>query len=246
MRFTKILMLVAFAASTTLASAQFANTSKSSSSRSSNGTGFTLNKDLPSYNRLSFGYSGVNFNVSYNGKADDEESHTLKGLTISYVRGIKLTSSQPLFLEVGGELNFGTYKESEDEDYDDFEYTRRENRLALSVPVSLTYKLGFSNGIYIAPYAGIHMDLGLIHKAKDTYSDEDESETDTWNFYSSKDMGKGETLKRFQMGYQVGANIGYKQFNFGVGYKGEFTPIYSHQKYKITTGGPVVTIGYNF
>lgn len=234
MRITKFLMLAVFAATTTLASAQFANTSNSSSGRRSGGTGVSLSNDCSNYNRFSFGYMGTNFHDS----EDSDYDYTLKGFTMSYVRGINLTNKLPLFLEVGGELNYGTWHDSDDED----EF--RDNKLSLAVPVNLTYKLGFNNGMYIAPYAGIHLDLGLVFNAKEKEYDDyyDETETYTYSYYSEKDMG----FNRFQVGYQIGANIGYKAFHFGVGYRGDFTPIYKEHNYKITTGGPVITMGYNF
>lgn len=69
------------------------------------------------------------------------------------------------------------------------------------------------------------------------------------SYYSEDDMDDMDmdgSFNRFQMGYQVGVNLGYKSLNFGIGYKASFLPIYSEDEVKIQTGGIVATIGYNF
>lgn len=129
-------------------------------------------------------------------------------------------------------------------DYDDLgsvdAYTRT-NMLTISVPVSISYKLSFNNGVYLAPYAGVHFNLHMLANSKTTV--DGKSSGKTLSMFDKKDMGsKDATWNRFQMGYQVGANIGYNAFNFGVGYSGEFSEISK----KVSTGGVVVNLGYNF
>lgn len=243
MKTSKFMALAAFAAFASTASAQFVNTNNTSSGIRGGGAGISLENDCNSYSRFSVGYMGVNFKQS-----DDDSSYTnddsnMKGLTVGYTRGISLSSSTPLFFEIGGQVNYATKSESESES--GLSISGRRNFLALSVPVNFTYKVSMSNGLYIAPYAGIHFDLGLLFNEKMTVKYKSEKESVTASYYDSDDMD-GDTFNRFQMGYQVGANLGYKKFNIGVGYKASFLPIYSEDDFKIQTGGPVVTVGYNF
>lgn len=203
-----------------------------------------IEKNCDSYSRVSFGFQGTNFTSIYDGNRVSFKDGNLKGFTAGYTKAINLTKAQPLFLEVGGNVNFGTWGKSESEE--DYSYSLRQNYLGLSIPINLTYKLSFSNGIYVAPYAGIHFDLGLLYNMKETEKYDGKSESTTASMYSSDDMGKDGTYNRFQMGYQAGVNLGYKFFNFGIGYKGSILPIYSQDKYKIQNGGLVVTVGYNF
>lgn len=240
MKTSKLIALAAFAAISMSASAQFANTSnRSTGTRSGSGAGISIENDCNSYSRVSLGYMGVNFTEKEDGSSYSDDDMALKGFTFGYTRGLSVSSTLPVFVEVGAQMNYATKNESESG------VTDRTNLLALSVPVSLTYKLGFSNGMYIAPYAGIHFDLGLLCNEKMKAKSGGQSYSESINFYSSDDMGD-ETFKRFQMGYQVGGNLGYKQINFGIGYKGSFLPIYKEGDYKILTGGVVVTLGYNF
>lgn len=242
MKTSKFLALAAFAAFASTASAQFVNTNNTSSGIRGGGAGISLENDCNSYSRFSVGYMGVNFKQNEDGFSYSDDDSNLKGLTVGYTRGISLSSSTPLFFELGGQLNYATKSDSYSE-YGESE-SLRLNFLALSVPVSLSYKLKFSNGLYIAPYAGIHFDLGLLLNAKYSAKSGSEKLSYTASYYNDDDVD--DTYNRFQMGYQVGANLGYKKINIGVGYKASFLPIYSEDDFKIQTGGPVITLGYNF
>lgn len=221
------------------------------------------------YNRLSFGLSTNKWKVSDKELFDFEdfggkESLTLKGLDLNYLHGISLTQRIPLFLEVGGRLTFDTYKHEETErekGYYKEVYKDRLNLLALSVPVNVTYKYAFSNGMYIAPFAGIHFRLNLLANDKwdyeqnfeGSYADryDDESESGTVSFFKADDEDDEayfdedeDTFKRFQFGGQIGVNLGYKAFNLGFAYYFD-TPLYNND-FKIKNGGISLTVGYNF
>lgn len=252
MKLSKIFALAALAAFAATANAQFANTSKSSSRGSSSGI---IVKDCNSYSRLELGYLGTNFRTKYSDNYfdylfedyDEDDCDNLfddlKGFTVGYTRGISLSPKIPIFLEVGPQVNFGTYKETEADDELE-KLTHRYNLLTLAVPVTFTGKLSFNNGCYIAPYLGIHFDVNLLYNVKDKYSysyrGDSGSETDTENLFEE------DSYKRFQMGFQSGVNFGYKKINLGIGYRGNFMPIYKEGGIKIKTGGLVVALGYNF
>lgn len=246
MKLSKFFTLAALAAFAATANAQFANTSKSFSR--SSGSGIIV-RDCDSYSRLEVGYLGTNFNLKTawgdfkTDCGDLYDFYDLKGFTLGYARGISLSKEIPVFLEVGSQINYGTHNESEEEN----EYVSikvRTNLLTLAVPVTFVGKLSFSNGIYLAPYLGIHFDVNLLFNDKTKYSysyrGDSGSETDTDSYFEE------DGYKRFQMGFQSGLNVGYKKFNLGVGYRGNFMPIYKEEGHKMKTGGPVVTLGYNF
>lgn len=242
MKVTKFLVLAAFAAFAASASAQFARTSNSSSGLRGGG-GSLLENDCSDYNRVSFGFMNENFREIEDGVSYTDDDMQLKGFTAGITHGFSLSKAYPVFVELGGRLNFATRAESESED--GVKWTDRLSHLALSVPVNLTYKLGFSNGFYVAPYAGIHFDLGLLFNEKESISGGGESLSNSMSLYSSDDMDD-EPFKRFTMGYQVGGNIGYKNFNLGIGYKASFLPLYSEDDYKVQSNNFQVTLGYNF
>lgn len=185
------------------------------------------------YNRLYFGFA----NYSPNGELSREsEINNFNGFKFGYLHGISLTKKLPLFLEVGGELQYGTQSESDDDE----KWTY--NLLSLNIPLNLSYKYSFSNGLYIAPYAGIGFRCFMLGNAK--YTDLDTDRSVSYNCFSSDDMD-GDTFKRFQVGGNFGVNVGYKAFNFNLGYS-IYSPVYNDYGYKFKVNTFTVGIGFNF
>lgn len=154
------------------------------------------------------------------------------------------------------------YYYGDDGDYDDeknFKY--RSTMIALTIPVAVSYKLSFNNGLYVAPYVGVQFKLNLIGQYKTKYTGNDKETKKYWedhgktNWFSddSSDkggMGKDGAWNRFQMGWRIGANFGYKKFNFNIGYAGDISPLYKYDKNKetekIKTGSVLIGVGCNF
>ena len=121
---------------------------------------------------------------------------SFSGVRLGWMDGIRLSSSSPVFLEVGvnGQYNAGS------EGYYDYTF------LKFSVPVSASYKYNFTNDFAIMPHAGLHFDGNVLGKA------ELKSGKGKEDFL---DEGDG---NRFQMGWQLGAGIVYKKLYVGVEY----------------------------
>ncbi len=227
--------------------------------------------EIANYNRFSLGLSTNKFKTSddnlFKFKIDGkrEESMTLKGLDINYMRGISLTQKFPLYLEVGGRLTYETLKSTNKDGGNNWseKETERFNLLSLSVPVNVTYKYTFSNGFYLAPFVGIHFRLNLMANDKweyeETYYGETEKEDGKMSFFKADEEDEDayfdedmDVCKRFQFGGQVGLNFGYKALNIGLGYYFD-TPFYKYDSdtnssndFKIKSGGVALTVGVNF
>lgn len=105
-----------------------------------------------------------------------------------------------------------------------------EKNIALFVPFNVTYRYTFNNGFYIAPLVGL--DLG--------------GKTD-WLLLYTEDYDDDYKAKHFLFDYKVGANIGYKRFNFGVGYRGDIVPaLTSEDDGSVKTGTFYIGLGINF
>lgn len=230
MKAVKFLMIAVLLIVGNAAYAQFANPT-SGMNKSGGGSGVIV-KDCKNYNRFNFSYSSLKFS----GKNIDEELETnYPGFRVGWLGGYSLSSSTPLFIESGLDFLFNT-KNIEDDYYDD-EF--KIQMLSLAIPIHLAYKLSFTNGAYISPYAGLHFKVNVL--ANEKYDDE------TYSYFDEDDMDmNGETFKRFQMGWRIGANVGYKAFNFNVGYMSDFMPLFSYKKAKLNTAGFVVGLGVNF
>lgn len=180
--------------------AQFTN----GGSKSSVGDNSDYNKVYTSFNVGSFSEST---NLKYEGmKASDDESVGLLGFNVGYAHGFNLKKSLPLFLELGGELNFNSGSE------DDVTYTF----MNIAVPVNFVYRFGISDNFAIAPYAGLNFKINVLGKEKE---EGDESES----FFNKDDMGDDWTANRFQLGMNVGVNfIVSNKFSFGYRFQPDF------------------------
>ena len=222
MKTLKALLVLAFVGLAGTASAQFAN---SGSSASGSSIWTTVNTD--GYNRVYVGYSGVKGKIDIDG-ADDMK---FPGFSVGYLRGIGLTQKVPLYLEVGGEIDFNRYSESEGgEDY-------KQTILGLKIPVSLVYRLNINENFSISPLFGFDFRLNLMGKGKYEY----DGESEDWNLFDDDEMD-GEAYKRFQAGWHIGVGFDYKALHFGVDYGTSFNEI--TEKVKLATTS--VTVGYNF
>ena len=222
MKTLKALLVLAFVGLAGTASAQFAN---SGSSASGSSIWTTVNTD--GYNRVYVGYSGVKGKIDIDG-ADDMK---FPGFSVGYLRGVGLTQKVPLYLEVGGEIDFNRYSESEEGlDY-------KETLLGLKIPVSLVYRLNINENFSISPLFGFDFRLNLMGKGKYEY----DGESEDWNLFDDDEMD-GEAYKRFQAGWHIGVGFDYKALHFGVDYGTSFNEI--TEKVKLATTS--VTVGYNF
>lgn len=224
-----------------------------------------------SYNRASIGLSLLQLKDTYYLDSDktvycfEDGKIWMKGIDINYLHGFKILSKLPLYVEAGGRITMDSYKDT----YIDTEWQslgttvyETKNRLiilALSVPVNITYKYTFNNGLYIAPFAGIHMRLNLLGKIKSNErSSFGKEEDESYNIFKSGDDGYWEDgdeddhAHRFQFGGQVGVNVGYKAWNLGIAYYLD-TPLeeykdvlYNKYDWKYKQGSLAITVGYNF
>lgn len=194
-----------------------------------------VNNDKKGYNRISFGYSSQKLICETTGNPwmfdfDNKKNMKMKGAEASYLRGISVSKKIPLFVEIGGQMQFNIYKETESYTYEGqrYEDVCKFTNLSLSIPINITYKHTFANGFYIAPYFGANVRANLTGKID--YDGSDSS--DYYNIFKADDddehayfYSDENPCKRFQYGCQFGVNFGYKALNIGIGYHVE-SPLY--------------------
>lgn len=179
------------------------------------------------YTRIDLGYNSVNFN--------DDVDVTMSGVSLEWVKGISISSSMPLYIETGiGALY--SWKSKDDVDY---------RFASLQVPVNLVYKYELSDGIKIAPYAGLNLRGNLLA--------ESEYDGDKLNWFDDFDE-EGYEAKRFGFGWQIGVGVDIKKFYVGISYGSDFTKLidideeYRGDRYKgeSSIGTFTAKIGFNF
>lgn len=259
MKTFKFIALSAMAVCALSANAQFANTGKSKGGSSKAGS--VLVNDCESYNRFYIGYSalkprmGSNYSdVTKYVDSYNDDLKALGGFKLGYLKGVSLSENLPLFLEVGAEFALNTSSNyvvtgngivcDSHSAYDDF----RSTSVAIDVPFSLAYKLGFANGLYVEPYAGIRARINVIGKTLYTGTNSDEL---NWYDDGTTQMGKDNAFRRFQFGGQFGVNLGYKAINLNIGYD-MYSPIWKSDEsgtdsyFKFNTRNFNIGLGYNF
>lgn len=193
-----------------------------------------LVKDCEGYNRVSFSYASLSMTSKISSFSTTE---TMPGFKFGWLKGISVSQELPFFVEAGLDFSYNTKSEKVQG------IKMSSSTAAIAIPVNATYKLAFKNGLYLAPYFGLHFKVNVLGKEKMSYGGE--SASSSW---FSKDDMDDETYNRFQMGWQSGLNLGYKMINLNIGYMGDFMPLYKEKEsdMKIKTGGFVVGVGFNF
>ena len=232
----------------TTASAQFSNTGGSGSKSKS---GSVLSMDTESYNRIYVGYSP--FNAKYKG---DNNAKDLKmnGFTAGYLHGFSLSEKLPLFLEVGGNIQYFMGKQDGEIVHNDLYVEKTKSKyslLSLNIPVNLAYKLSFAaNTLGVTPFVGLNFRANLMGKQKieATYSSQS---MDCSLFDDSTETAMGDAAwKRFQVGFNAGVNLNYKAFSLGVYYTADFMPIskakVENKEEKLNVGITTISLGFSF
>ncbi len=185
----KTLLLAAAMMVCASASAQFTNASSKKSSSSTEVTS--------GWNNLYVQYNSHKFNDNDNALF---HKGSMDGFTIGYNRGIGLSSSMPLYLEVGGGLQYST---GSNNDVD-------VHLLSVVAPVSVLYHFSFPNStIGIEPLAGLNFRYNGWGEIKD-----DEDKGDPF----SDDDTDDNPANRFQVGLHLGVNAVFKKFVLGLKY----------------------------
>lgn len=239
MKTLKALLVLAFVGLAGTASAQFAN---SGSSASGSSIWTTVNTD--GYNRVYVSYLPSTLKVDGldgDDLGDLDDIRKLKGsFEIGYLRGIGLTQKVPLYLEVGGALQYRHSKA----DIEGLDF--KVNMFSLNIPVSLAYRININDDFAIAPNFGFDFRINMTGKLKAEY---DGKELIDMNLFKDEtiedeDLGsyKTEAWKRFQAGWHIGVGFDYKALHFGVNYGTDFNEITEDCKIATTS----VRFGYNF
>ena len=166
-------------------------------------------------------------------KHGDSESFNAFSLGLS--KAFNLTTSVPVFLEVGGGVQYSFA--SDFMDYDDVTFSM----LSVKVPLSLIYKFDIPNSsVSLMPNAGLDFRFNILAKLSGDYDDED---LDV-DLFDKDDMGSSDnTWNRFQIGWHIGlkAKLG-QSFLLGASYGSDFSEIAEKVHIKTTT----VSLGFTF
>lgn len=163
------------------------------------------------YNRLSVSYTSLS-NIGEDG---------MSGISAAWTKGIAISKTTPLFIETGLGLNYAW--KSEDE--------YKTNWLTATVPVNLVYKYEITDGIKLAPFAGLYLRGNLVGNISSDYFDEDISFFDDYE------------ASRFSFGWNIGVGVDINKFYLGISYGSDLNEFVEDAD-KIGTFS--ATVGFNF
>lgn len=176
-----ILAVVAFVGMTASAQLISSNTITRQETSSSN-----------NYSRYAVGYNSVSF-------SDDYTDESLTGFSLEWNKGVSVSTTLPLFVETGIGASY-SWTSKDEVDY----------RFAtIQVPLNLVYKYELTDGVMIAPYAGLYFRGNLFG--------EFESDGETVNWFDDLEDG-GWEANRFSYGFQIGVGIEFNKLYLGISY----------------------------
>ncbi len=248
--------IVAFAAISTCANAQFVNSGKTSKSSSTSSeikeNGWTelyLQIDPVSVSNF-FSTSGTGYSVGFN-------------------KAVSVMKDQPVYLLIGAGLQYSNFSfEIELGDY-----VKQETSISfidINVPVSVMYDYSINEKFSVSPYLGLKIRAGISGTFKEEYEFKknapsylnkiyqnvsyniyDKGGKDDKDYmyndymYGNDDMDgddMDDTYNRFLIGWQIGANINYDKYFLGVSYGTYFNKVCTGSNWKQTS----ITLGMKF
>lgn len=231
----RTLLAVCFLCVAATVSAQFTNNSASSGSAVA---------DTEGWNGLRVSYNNFGFDGDFG-----KEFDAINGIEVGYVQAFSILNDMPIFLETGASLSyvFGDLFSESGEYYEGYHYNeysskRTLNMFSVIVPVNVGYKFAISEELSMFPYLGVTLKGNIKGTSEYEYEDSyGDSESSDVNVFDDDDMDD-EAWDRFQLGWQIGTTLNYKNMNIGLSYGADLMELGKD----IETNSLKVTIGCNF
>jgi len=153
------------------------------------------------------------------------EDVDFQGVMVSFIRTMSISQDMPLFVETGIGLSW-----IGDEISEDFSL----NFFSVNVPLNLGYQIQISDAASISPYIGI----GLRGNVFGNYKEDGKS----YDAFDKDEVGKEAQLKRFNIGWRVGASVRINNAYIGACYSSDFNDIIKSVKASV----PELTVGFYF
>lgn len=189
-------------------------------------------------------WSGIR--ASYNSfkfDADGGDFDAVMGLDLGYVKSFAVSTTMPLFVEVGANALYVT-----GDLYDEKGYSESVNMLSVAIPVNFGYKYVINDKLSVFPYVGAYLRGNITGeiKSEGTDFDYDYETGDMKEVKYSNEMDMFDSKEgdgsRIQVGMQIGATLNIDKYNVGISYGFDFNEILEKTK----TNKLALTLGYNF
>lgn len=211
---------------------------------------------LGGYNRASISLNIVpyDYNNAFNGGDKENPTFVARGAGLNYIHGFGLSKKLPMFLEVGGNINYNTHTWSEKQS-SNINLTQFSN-LNIRIPLNFAWKFQLDYISSITPYAGINFKFNCMTQYREGFKLRGKAEWLHWVslLKKSEKLDDANVWNVFQVGWQVGANYNLSRFYIGLEVGYDFLPVYDHtvriydikEVYKINTILTKLHFGYSF
>lgn len=215
------------------------------------------------YNRVGISYNNDHYGYSknfYGNNKEEDPSFSANGVGLNYIHGFRLKRSLPMYIEVGGNINFGFRSASETLVENGLKILAKDQfqNINLTVPVNFAWKFDLGKDFYITPYYGVSFKVNFVTRERIGYITNGKTIWSDWINILKEDeangIEKGYTWRTFQMGTHLGATFGWKHVSLGLQYGGDFIAPYSvvvkymglSERFAVNCTSFKLTLGYDF
>lgn len=235
----KFLLTACLLATSVIASAQFATSNNSKSSKSI--------KPNNSYNSIRLSYSS---DISLKSNSSNLEGllydlfFDFKGLSLEYTKSANISNQLPIFLEIGIGADWINYTTSDKWDDEDGKYKEKYavNIWKAYVPINVGYKIALDNHLSIMPYVGVRTHFCIAGNDIYTYNYDYYEENSWYKDEEGKDVDKlfdnNDLFARLLFSWQIGVNAAINEkLHIGIN---------SEQPLGNGFNATTISVGYNF
>lgn len=213
----------------------------------------TLAVSAQGYNSLSVSYTPSTLGGGEVEEFMGEDKYNFNGFSLEYTRGFAITNNIPLFVEAGLGFQFLNWNDKEELE-GDYSFKGVINATSLYIPANVGYKFTITDNISVMPYLGLNLRFNLTSKYKLGICEDGKWMDDVeelgmeenpvvLNMFSEDDLGDY-TMKRFLVGWQIGAKAQFSNYTVGVSYGTTLGDVFNKldSRFGITT----ISVGYTF
>lgn len=184
-----------------------------------------------SYSDNSNKYSG-RFGVGYNmwsTMPSEGDGVNYNGFYVEWLDAVSCSRNIPIYFDWGFNLNYNYHKD------ENSNAKSTSNMFQIAVPLQVEYRLPVGEKVHISPYLGLIarvniLGSGSLEYETISYNSKGKKKTGTEkrdiNYFDKEDMGSSEACwKRFQLGWNIGANFDFGKFYIGLSYGTDFMEI---------------------
>jgi len=186
-------------------------------------------KEKENYHKAFVEYSPMSFKSNIT-----DDKYKFNGVGVGYNYNIHL-SDIPMHLGIGAKFDYYFRNNTSDAN------VKISDQVLMAAPnINIGVDIRIIDDLYLVPYVGIGMRIGLLGKEKVTAAD---GQTSNMCLYKKDDMGVNDVWNRTVSSWEAGLNVIYKSYFLGFSFNRDFEKISVNSKQIMAFG---IKAGYVF